>query len=313
MHPRLLDPAPLAGDGRRARRWPRSASGISRACRSTPCPTSPTCRCRSTRRAGLFAAGSRAAHHLSDRDRDGRPAEARVHALAVALRAVARSRSSSRTAPTSTSRGSWSTSGSSRRKDQLPAGIETGDGADLDGPRRDLHVRRWRRSPARRSRTAAPTRRPTCATSRTGSSSRSCATCRAWSRSTRSAASRSSSTSLPDPAKLMAYGLELPRRHGGAGGEQRQCRRRLHRAQRRAVSGPHARPGRGHRRRSATSSSARATACRSASRDVAEVEEGKDCAPAPRRYNGQEIVLGTAMHADRREQPHGRAARRRAS
>ena len=43
-----------------------------------------------TARARLFAAGDRAAHHLSGRDRDGRSAEPGVHALALALRPVAR-------------------------------------------------------------------------------------------------------------------------------------------------------------------------------------------------------------------------------
>ena len=47
----------------------------------------------------------------------------------------------------------------------------------------------------------------------------------------------------PDPRKLVAYGARLPRRDGSAGEEQRERRRRLHRAERRAISHSRAGPG----------------------------------------------------------------------
>ena len=82
-------------------------------------------------------------------------------------------------------------------KDQLPAGVEAAMGPISTGLGRDLHVhgRGQGRRPERRA--AEPSRRPTCAPSRTGSSSRSCAPFRASSRSTRSAASSGSSTCCP--------------------------------------------------------------------------------------------------------------------
>ena len=139
----------------------------------------------------------------------------RVHALALALRPVA---------------GDGRLQGRHRHLLRAPArqrahpagqgpaaaGHRARDGPDRDRPRRDLHVHG--RGQARRAQapTASPTRRPTCARSRTGSSSRSCATCPASPRSTPSAATRSSSTCRPIPARLLAYGLDLPRRDDGA-------------------------------------------------------------------------------------------------
>ena len=67
-------------------------------------------------------------------------------------------------------------------KDQLPAGVEVAMGPISTGLGRDLHVHgrgQGRRPGAGRR---CLTRRPTCAPSRTGSSSRSCATFRASSR-----------------------------------------------------------------------------------------------------------------------------------
>ncbi len=170
-----------------------SAPGTSRGCRSTRFPTSPTCRCRSIPRPGLFAAGSRAAHHLPDRDRDGRAAAPRIHPLAVALR---------------TEPGDRRVQGRHRHLFRAPArqrahpagqgstadGHPDRDGSDLDRARRNLHVRG--RSQARRAQRQgrALQLRPICGRSRTGSSSRSCAPFPASSRSTRSAATRSNST-----------------------------------------------------------------------------------------------------------------------
>ena len=79
-------------------------------------------------------------------------------------------------------------------KDQLPAGVEVAMGPDLDRAWARSSCTRSRPRTARRHRAAAPSRRPICAPSRTGSSSRSCATCRASSRSTPSAASSGNST-----------------------------------------------------------------------------------------------------------------------
>ena len=59
------------------------------------------------------------------------------------------------------------------------AGHPDVDGADLDRPRRNLHVHGGGEAGRAQSRTASRTRRPICGRSRTGSSSRSCAPCRA--------------------------------------------------------------------------------------------------------------------------------------
>ena len=175
----------------------RSAPGTSRACRSTPCPTSPTSRCRSTpRRRAIRRSKSSSASPSRSRPRwpACRSSTTRARCRATACR---RSPSSSRTAPTSTSRASSSTSASSRRRTSCPPGIETAMGPIATGPRRDLHVRRrgqaGREEAGRRALHAdRPARR-----SRTGSSSRSCAPCPASSRSTPSAASSSSSMCCP--------------------------------------------------------------------------------------------------------------------
>ena len=78
-----------------------------------------------------------------------------------------------------------------------------------------------------------------------GRSSRSCATCPASPRSTPSAASRSNTTSRPIRGSCRLW-AQLPRRDRSAGEEQRERRRGLHRAQRRAISDPRARPGARH-------------------------------------------------------------------
>ena len=84
-------------------------------------------------------------------------------------------------------------------KDQLPPGIETAMGPISTGLG-EIYMCTVEAKPGAQQADGdaihadRPARR-----SRTGSSSRSCAPCRASSRSTPSAASRSSSTSLPDP------------------------------------------------------------------------------------------------------------------
>ena len=52
---------------------------------------------------------------------------------------------------------------------------------------------------------------------------------------------------LPEPDALDGLQAVVPRRDDGACRQQRQCRRRLHRTQRRAIPGPHARTGREYR------------------------------------------------------------------
>ena len=94
----------------------------------------------------------------------------------------------------------------------------------------------------------------------------------------------------------MAYGLSFPRRHDGAGRQQRQRRRRLHRAQRRAVSRPHARPGGQHRATSGTSSigiARRHPDPRCATSPTSAI--GKELRTGAATENGQEVVLGTVF------------------
>ena len=78
-------------------------------------------------------------------------------------------------------------------KDQLPPGIETAMGPISTG----LGEIYMFSVEAKQGAATPGNAQPSCAPSRTGSSSRSCARCPAWSRSTRSAATRSSSTSCP--------------------------------------------------------------------------------------------------------------------
>ena len=111
------------------------------------------------RGAGLLAARGRAAHHLPDRDGDGRPAAARVHALALALRALAghgRLRGRHRHLLRAPAR---RTSACRRRARQLPPGVEPRMGPIATGSARSSC------SPSRPSRArATPTARPTTPT-----------------------------------------------------------------------------------------------------------------------------------------------------
>ena len=122
-----------------------------------------------------------------------------------------------------------------------------------------------RRTRAHASPMASRGPRPICARCRTGWSGRSCATRPASPRSTPSAASRGRSTSRRIPAQLVALRLHAARRRRRRRAQQPERRRRLHRAQRPAVPGARAGPGRGPRRHCGTSCSIGATAYRSAS------------------------------------------------
>ena len=135
------------------------------------------------RSAGLLAARGRAAHHVRDRDGDGGPAAARLHALGVALRPVAghgRVRGRHRHLLRAPAR-RRAAAGSARR---AAAGPRARARPDRDGLGRDLQVhpeRRARRAARRRHRR---TTRPTCTPSWTGSCGRSSRACPASPRST---------------------------------------------------------------------------------------------------------------------------------
>ena len=246
------------------------------------------------RRAGAWPGGSRAADHVSDR--------AGASAACRAWRSCGRSRSSacrrsssrSRTAPTSTSPGSWSTSG--WRRVELPAGHRA--------------ARRWGRSPpawARCFTTSSPRglrlrhdaedersrSSPSCARSTTGSSSPSCGRSPAWPRSTAGAATRSSTRCGSIPNRLIKHGLTFDEVVEAVQGEQPQRRRRQHRARQPDAAGagprPHRqrRPDQGHRHHG------RRTACRSACGDVADVAIGPEIRRGAVTADGKgEVVLG---------------------
>ena len=174
--------------------WQRSASIIFNGCPSTPFPTSPTCRCRSTpKRRGTRrwkpSSGSRFRSKPPSRVCPIFRTRARCRATDCR-----KSPSSSRTAPTSTSPASSSTSVCSRRADSSPKASTPS----------------WARSPPGSAKSSctpsSPTmsgrdrmekhgRQRTCAQSRIGSSVRSCARCLVSPRSTPSAATSSNSTS----------------------------------------------------------------------------------------------------------------------
>ena len=100
---------------------------------------------------------------------------------------------------------------------------------------------------------------------------------------------------LPDPARLIAYKLTFRDVMTALARQQRQCRRGLHRAQRRAVPGAHAGPGRRrrrdrrHRHRHARR---RAGPHRRRRRGAA---RAASCARGAATLNGEETVIGTTM------------------
>ena len=231
-----------------------------------------------------------------------RSSSTRARCRATASR---RSPSCSRTAPTSTSRASSSTSASSRRRTSCRRACETAMGPIATGLGEIFMCDR--RGQARRaaSRTASPTRRPTCARSRTGSSSRSCAPCRASTEVNTIGGYEQQFHVSPDPARLVAYGLTFRDVIDGARGATTPTSARAT-SSATASSTWSARPGQvaDDRTTSATSSSA--------SRD------GVPIRIARRRRGaaiGRELRTGAATrerrggrarhrhHADRREQP----------
>ena len=97
-----------------------------------------------TRGARLLAARSGAAHHVPDRDGDGRPAAARLHAVALPLRPLAGDRrvpGRHRHLLRAPARERAHPGG----EEPAAAGHRAGDGADRDRSRRDLHVHRRER------------------------------------------------------------------------------------------------------------------------------------------------------------------------
>ena len=218
----------VAGGGRRA-----AASSLAAACRSTPCPTSPTARCRSTpsRRRSSPTEVEKQVTFPIETALAGIPGP-RVHALALAQRLLAGDGGLRATTSTSTSRASRSRERLAAARESLPPGAEPMHGADLDRARRDLHVDGRVRASARRgrarrstaSRAGRPTApyltpegerlrtrrraaRPTCARCRTGSSARS-------SRASTGVAGVDAIGGYvkqyhvqPDPRELAAYGL----------------------------------------------------------------------------------------------------------
>ena len=219
-----------------------------------PCPTSPTSRSRSTRarRATRRSKSSSASRFPIETAMGGLP-KPRIHAVALALRPEpghrrlqGRHRHLLRAPARQRAHPAGEGPAAGRHRDR--------DGAGLDRPRRNLHVHRRGRGRARKAPGGSALHADaTCARSRTGSSGRSCAPCPASSRSTPIGGYEKQFHVLPDPGAADGLQARLPRRHDGAGGQQRQCRRRLHRAQRRAISRPRAGPGREHRRDPATS------------------------------------------------------------
>ena len=235
------------------------------------------------RGAGLFAARGGAARHLSDRDGASPACRGSITRARFRATACPRSRWCSRTAPISTSPGSRSPSACSRRKSQLPAGARTRAGTGRDRAGRNLHVH----GGSRAGRTQADGKPWTPTDLRT---------LQDWvvRPQLRNAQGVTEVNTIggfarqihvtPDPAQLRRLRLHAARRGGRAS-------RATTRTSAPATSSATAQqylvrvPGQvadldGISRYRARS---RATACRSASRDVADVGEGRSCAPARRR------------------------------
>ena len=227
----------------RSRCW---ASGASSACRSTPRRTSPMSRCRSTPRRPAIRRW---------RPSSGSPSRSRPRSPAC--------------------RGSHYTRSISRYG-LSQVTVVFSDGTDIYFARQLLNERLRRRRRCRRaSRPISARSPPGLARSSSIRSSRSRArasrTARAWTpedlrtlqdwvirpqlRNTPGVTEVNSIGGFerqyhvtPMPARLSAYGLTMADVIDALRAQQRQCRRGLYRALRRAVSGPRARPGLDHRR-----------------------------------------------------------------
>ena len=305
----VLSRPALAGDDRRPRHGGLSAHGISRACRSTPFPTSRTSRSRST--AALPAIRRwKSSSALPFRSRppwaDFRP---RKHAVAFPIRPEPghgdfQGRHRHLFRPSAGQRAD------SAGRDQLPTGIETAIGPVSTGLGEIYMFTVEAKPDAASTERRALTPRATCARSRTGSSGRSCELFPGVNEVNTVGGFEKQFHVLPDPAQLMAYKLSFRdvmaalaanNANVGAGyiehnGEQYLVRTPGQVAQHRRNQGnrdriARRRAGAGIRRRR---------------------RQGRH-RPAHRRGNA-ERQGSRARHrhaADRREQPHRRAACRR--
>ena len=179
-------------------------------------------------------------------------------------------------------------------KDQLPPGLEPDDGPDLHRPRRNLHVQR--RGRARRANRTGSRYTPT-----------DLRTIQDWIikpqlRTVPGVVEVNSIGGyerqfhvLPDPAKLMAYRLTFRDVMTALAAQQRQCRRGLYRAQRRAISGPDAGPGGRHRRhpRRRDRRARRRAGPHLAMSPTCAI--GQELRTGAATDNGEEVVIGTAI------------------
>ena len=276
--------------------WSEWASITTSACPSTPCRTSPTSRSRSTPKPRLLPVGGRAARHLPHRDRDGGLTVAGGNPFAVALRAV-QVTVVFRTAPTSiSSRASSSMNAfrklaaSSRRNSPGLGPIADFDGLGEiymwtveaeDGARKpdgsaytpmDLReIQDWIIKPQLRT-VPGVTEINTIGGYARGVSGRAVAR----------------------PPGV--FRSRHQRHRNGAGAQQCQRRRRLHRAQRRAVPDPRAGAvAYPISMTSPTSSSAIPGRVPIRIRDVAEVGLGRELRTGAATGKRPEVVLGTVF------------------
>ena len=129
---------------------------------------------------------------------------------------------------------------------------------------------------------------------------------RAWPRSTPGAATRSSTRCASIPDRLIKHGLTFDEVVEAVEQEQPQRRRRQHPPATARCSWSTAWAARSTSSRSSASSSRPRTACRSASRDVADVRDRPR--DSPRRRDGRRQGRGgprPRLHAHGREQPRG--------
>ena len=258
--------------------------------------------------ARLLAAGSRATHHVSDRDRHGRTAAPGEHTVAIALRPQpghghlqGRHRYLFRQTVGQRTDSAGQGSIARRHRDR--------DGTGVHRIRRNLYVHG--RSQARGPQDQRGALHCQRLADDSGLDHQAAVEDR--SRRQRGQHRRRIRKAVSCTARSRATdGLQaqLPRRHDGACGKQCECRRRLHRAQRRAVSRPHAGTGREHRRNQGDRDR---FAKRRPGAGVRRRRRQGRSGSADRRGNVERERSRTGHRdaVDRREQPHRRAARRR--